>query len=38
MKNISSGFKVFNSIHIIFGHLHLQKKGGKEKEIELEAG
>lgn len=37
MKSISSGFKVINSIYIISGH-HLQKKRGKEKETELEAG
>lgn len=38
MKNISTGFKAINSIYIISGHLHLQKKRGGEKETELEAG
>lgn len=38
MKNISSGFKVINSICILSGHLHLQKKSGKKKDNELKAG
>lgn len=38
MKNISSSFKVINSIYVISGHLHLQKKREGEKETELEVG